>query len=730
MQNSKISMTEAVLRKINESGKCLAAESYKTKDGRIQFSPMCANKWKNGCLLGKNPQPCDFCKIKRHVPLDAAILDRHITGLGRYGIYPGLPGGTCSLIVSDIDSHRPGQDAAADAKAMILAASDMQIPLMMFSSNSSAGYHAYIFFQDPTPYKIARQLMQAVLDRCEGMTGFDCMKPSKASDDGVGGGLIALPFNGEAYAKRKCTVPLDESLSQVGDTLEDCIEYFDNEIDPLTPERIEELFLENNIQILEEREAEPVDGARLAGLNGQQLSPCVSYILTANPKTEHTNFNKLTMNVVKFMLGAGFDRERATELAARFLDSYPHSGTYVTPQARRQHFSDLWKYLSNRADSQFSCSYILGLGFPGSAFECSRCPLKAGEYEQPESGKKHTPFELVHVGDLTVKPIQWLIRDFIETDSLALLFGDPGTFKSFLSIAFACCVASGKDFHGHSVIQGMVIYIAGEGKNGLARRFKAWAIRNGVDLKSIPLFVSTTPVGLSDPDQVKFVTDTVEKIVAEHGPPRLIVVDTVARNFGPGDENSTKDMSAFVTACDALKGTYGSTVLLVHHCGLSDKTRSRGNIALKAALDAEYRLDKDETSVIRFVATKMKDAIEPEPAAFRPAIVELGEVDGETVTSVVLDPTSYEPPTQSGKEGRGKWQTMAIETLKRLTDKKQNDLEEAGLDWNSARVSFAEWRQECKEKGLTHRETWRRVSDSLIKQERVYLENGFVEAAY
>jgi len=34
--------------------------------------------------------------------------------------------------------------------------------------------------------------------------------------------------------------------------------------------------------------------------------------------------------------------------------------------------------------------------------------------------------------------------------------------------------------------------------------------------------------------------------------PVLVVIDTVARNFGPGDENSTKDMSTFIQAATMI----------------------------------------------------------------------------------------------------------------------------------------------------------------------------------
>ena len=346
---------------------------------------------------------------------------------------------------------------------------------------------------------------------------------------------------------------------------------------------------------------------------------------------------------------------------------------------------------------------------------------------EPRSSSEPS-FKLIHVGELVVKSISWLIQGFIETDSLCLLFGDPGTFKSFLAIAFACCVASGKEFFGHKVKQGPVVFIAGEGANGLARRFMAWAIRHQVKLKDLPLFVSVTPTGLCDPERVQFVLDAVADVAAKHGEPLLVVIDTVARNFGPGDENSTRDMSGFVSSCDLLRKQYGATVLLIHHCGLSDKTRSRGNLSLKAALDVEFRLNRDESGVIRFEATKMKDADFPPPTAFRPAVVELGIFDenGRESTSVVLDETSYEPPAAPGKAGRGKWQTVALEVLGKLQAAAESRLTSRGFDPDTARVSVEEWRSACSDAGIKDRRNWSRIKESLVKLEKVEIENGFV----
>lgn len=335
-------------------------------------------------------------------------------------------------------------------------------------------------------------------------------------------------------------------------------------------------------------------------------------------------------------------------------------------------------------------------------------------------------FKLERMGSLEVRPIAWLVRGLLELDTLATFFSDPNVGKSFLAIDLAASVASGAEFHGLEVARGPVIYLAGEGANGLARRRMAWEIRRQIKLDDAPLFVSRAPAALCDPRSALEVCDAIDQIVAEHGAPVLVVVDTLARNFGPGDENSTADMGGFIASADLIRSRYGCAVLLIHHTGHGDKTRARGAMALHGALDASYRLDKDETGVIRLEAVKMKDAPPPRPMAFRLRTVELGIEDdqGEQITSAVLDSTAYEPPEAPGRAGRGKWQTVALEVLEKLELDRRTTLESSGLDASTARVSIADWRAACLSAEMP-RTRFYEVRDSLAEGGRVLLSGGF-----
>jgi hypothetical protein len=247
-------------------------------------------------------------------------------------------------------------------------------------------------------------------------------------------------------------------------------------------------------------------------------------------------------------------------------------------------------------------------------------------------------FRLTRIGELSYKEPVYLVADLVETECLAMLFGDPACGKSFIAVDLALSVATGAGFHGRKVLAGPVVYLAGEGHNGLTRRVEAWSKEQKVDVKQCPLFLSHSAAQFLNDTLVSEVADAVEGIKEAFGPPVLIVVDTVARSFGGGDENSTQDMTKFVAALDQFRERYACTILLVHHTGHTDKKRARGNMALKGALDAEYRVEKKKDGVT-IECTKMKDAAEPPPIHFALMSVVLGTgQDGKPVTSAALRP--------------------------------------------------------------------------------------------
>lgn len=236
---------------------------------------------------------------------------------------------------------------------------------------------------------------------------------------------------------------------------------------------------------------------------------------------------------------------------------------------------------------------------------------------------KDGQFKFRRAGQMEYRAPEFLIDDLVETESMGLIFGDPGCGKSFMAVDIALSIATGASFHGKHTKQGPVFYIAGEGFNGLARRFAAWSKDRGVSIEDAPLFVSERPAQFLDEKSAQSVADAVHKLAERFGTPAMIQVDTLARNFGPGDENSTSEMGQFIAAMDDLKAQFkGCSIMIIHHTGHGDKQRARGAMALKGALDCEYRINKSG-NVVSFINTKMKDAEPPAPIYFELSSVHL-----------------------------------------------------------------------------------------------------------
>ncbi len=353
---------------------------------------------------------------------------------------------------------------------------------------------------------------------------------------------------------------------------------------------------------------------------------------------------------------------------------------------------------------------------------------------EPLPGDRST-FAFSHVQELIkgVKPINWLIKGFLEMDSLSLMFGEPACGKSFSAIDLACCVATGKEWHGKAVKRpGPVFYIAGEGFNGLSRRLMAWQLSYGYDLGKAPIYVSQSAASLTDLGNARLVSASIESMIERSGVavPSMIVIDTLARNFGPADENGTREMNTFIQHIDQLlRARYACNVLIIHHTGVGAKDRARGNSALKGALDAEYAVVKSDDCV-QITAKKMKDAEEPQPMTFlfNPVRLPFQDEEGEAQYSCILRPSSAEHFDQVRQDKElGVTQKRVLEILNTLQNQAIGHLERAGRNIAYARIEVKTLRNECvKAHGVVGQNNWSRTFSALVDKGFIAHEGLFV----
>lgn len=235
-----------------------------------------------------------------------------------------------------------------------------------------------------------------------------------------------------------------------------------------------------------------------------------------------------------------------------------------------------------------------------------------------------------------------LVESWLPEGGIHLLYAPKDCFKSFLAVDWFLCVATGRPWHGFEVQQGPCVYIAGEGNRGLRRRFRAWCIHHGVEFESLPIAVSQWPMQALDPANIAQWSGHLAEVEAHYGAPaRFVVVDTLATNFGPGDENAPTDMARFLAMLAIhIKRDAGTTILVVHHSGKDATKGARGGSSIEGNAEAVFTLERTSADdTVELSCKHIKDGERPPPLLLKARSVELGVNDrhGDPMTSLVLD---------------------------------------------------------------------------------------------
>lgn len=350
----------------------------------------------------------------------------------------------------------------------------------------------------------------------------------------------------------------------------------------------------------------------------------------------------------------------------------------------------------------------------------------------PQAQRDNEPL-LVSASDIvaSARAPDYLVHGLLERDTLATLVGGWGAGKSTLALDWSARIAAGLPIHGRAVKAGPVVIVAGEGHGGIARRLAAWQARHG---RPVPqqLYYTRRSVPLREPTRARAAQAEIEDLAQRVGAPALIVVDTLARNFGPGDEASNADMQGFIDALDEhLRLPFGACVLVLHHPGHGDKTRSRGASSLPGGLDVEYLLARDPSDVLQLtVAGKPpRDFAATGALCWRlvpvPLLIDGEAFDAVTVDEVGADDFKATPNTQGIRDT----QRGMLDILRDEIERRRGNLEASGYPGAQARISEEDWRQLGVEAKVIkeHRNNFYKVRNSLKKRGLVRIEHKFVE---
>lgn len=224
---------------------------------------------------------------------------------------------------------------------------------------------------------------------------------------------------------------------------------------------------------------------------------------------------------------------------------------------------------------------------------------------------------IIHGDDLAHLPkASWLVPGEIPERALVMLYGQSGHGKSFLALDYALSVAQTES----------VVYGAYEGESGYAARVAAWSEHHKKPLGKFYICLGAVSL-IQSGEQQAFIS------ALRDIQPKLVVVDTLAMAMIGADENSARDMGAFVNACREIRNGLNCTVMLVHHANKAG-VAERGSSAIRGACDVIMRLNAEDDLIV-LECSKMKDAAPFEARYFKLMPVKT-TVSGEAVESPVI----------------------------------------------------------------------------------------------
>lgn len=230
---------------------------------------------------------------------------------------------------------------------------------------------------------------------------------------------------------------------------------------------------------------------------------------------------------------------------------------------------------------------------------------------------------------------EYMIKGLLDRHALSVVYGQSNSGKTFFVLDVAAHISCGMSWQGRRTIKGQVLYIAAEGGLGVCERLEAFRKHNNLQGYGA-LYVLPAGISLCGEEHD---TDALIEQIKGLGQFELIIVDTLSRAMAGGDENSPKDMSAFVKNCDALKEETGAHVLIIHHSGKDQSKGARGHSALRAAVDTEIEIT-NKSGVVSAEIVKQRDGATNEAFHFELKQIYLGEdEDGDKITSCVLEAT-------------------------------------------------------------------------------------------
>ncbi|GDX98696.1 hypothetical protein LBMAG48_11000 [Phycisphaerae bacterium] len=290
------------------------------------------------------------------------------------------------------------------------------------------------------------------------------------------------------------------------------------------------------------------------------------------------------------------------------------------------------------------------------------------------------------------------IVDGVMPPGVIVLVAPPANAKSFLALDLAISIASDTPWHGREVEAGYVMLVNAEGFGTFGQRIDAAISALPPEKQRLALsrlLITGDAPAIHRQDDPSLI---IERARALDEPPKLVVLDTLARCMPGGDENAAQDMGSFIAGVDKIRDALGCAVLILHHT-IKDGTTERGSSALRGACDVMLFCKlRDNALTVTF--DKCRDFAPPDPMHFalqpHKESVRLVAVDPSAAIAAISDKLKPGMVLRALKED-GDWMSLSkIKTKARVGDstarRALRDLVRAGLAERKGNKHDAAWR--------------------------------------
>lgn len=284
-----------------------------------------------------------------------------------------------------------------------------------------------------------------------------------------------------------------------------------------------------------------------------------------------------------------------------------------------------------------------------------------------EEHHKSQPFATKHLSEFAVfQQINWTIKNVIPQKGLVVMYGAPGSGKSFAALDMAMKISQTKTIHSswgeHKVKNGRVVYVCAEAPNGFKNRIITYMLHYDFQFSELENFVIIDEA----PNLISAID--VDRIISQIGTADIIYFDTLACVMPGGDENAAKDMSLVISNCKKIIQATNATVVLIGHPGKDLDKGHRGWSGILGAVDTEIKVEALGTAHTLTI-TKQKEGQSGKQYGFTLPVYQLGtDNDGDPITSCYFEPSEVLVTQKSKEEKLGIIQKLILDCLKQMPE--------------------------------------------------------------